>query len=133
MPTTSPHDEDEAIRLGKEAFARKAQDWNDWYLIGEACAAGQRRAMREAGTNQPYGRNYTKRFSAFLADNPEFGDGPNGIGKVTRSHLMKCIDLRIEIEAWRQFLPCSPASRLEPSHHGVAPFHDDQETQGGNR
>ncbi|RTL88618.1 MAG: hypothetical protein EKK29_04950 [Hyphomicrobiales bacterium] len=70
--------------------------------------------MRLAGTNQPFGRAYTKEFGAWLVENPEFGDGPTGIGKVARSNLMKCLAARVEIEAWRETLPMH--SRLTWNH-----------------
>lgn len=98
-------DEEEIIRRGKEAYKRKRQGWADWMVIAEAVEVGQQRAMRAANTNRPFGRAYTKVFGEWMKENPEFGDGYEGIGRVARCNLLKCLDHRLAIEEWRESIP----------------------------
>jgi hypothetical protein len=59
--------------------------------------------MRAAGTNQPYGKAYTRAFGDWMAERPWTKHLETG----TRNHLFWVADHRSEIEAWRATL--SPA------------------------
>jgi hypothetical protein len=66
-PPRPPEDQDK-VRLGQEAMARRRRGWDDWVVIGEAIEVGRTEAMREANTNEPVGRRYERAMAKWLVD-----------------------------------------------------------------
>ena len=66
------------------------------------------KAMRAAGTNQPYGKAYTRAFGDWMAERP----WTKHIDTGTRSVLLWVADHRSEVEAWRVLL-CPSFERWE--------------------
>ena len=64
--------------------------------------------MRAAGTNQPYGKAYTRAFGDWLAER----QWTKNIDKGTRSVLLWVADHRSEIEAWRETLAQNERAKL---------------------
>ena len=89
-------------RLAEEADARikSGAHWTDWMYIADGIAVGQSKAMRDTGTNKPYGRAFTRAFGDWLKTRP----WANRYDKGTRSNLLWAVDHRSEIEAWRDML-----------------------------
>src|SRR5262245_57809908 len=52
--------DDAVIAEGEAAWTRlsKSRTFEDWRAVGRALMAGRNRAMREAGTNRPWGKQY---------------------------------------------------------------------------
>jgi hypothetical protein len=102
---------DEIVRRGQEAWSRlkAGQSWQDWLAVGEAIQVGRHCAMVEANTNRPSGSRYESIFGAWLRT-----AGLDALDKAGRSRLLKCLEHRVEIEAWRQTLPAN--KRLQLNH-----------------
>lgn len=77
-------------------------------FVGDGLAVGRAKAMRRAGTNQPYGKSYTHFFGDWLRERP----WAERIDKGTRSVLLWVIDHRSEVEAWRETLAQSERDKL---------------------
>jgi hypothetical protein len=80
----SPADE-RCIRKGAAEWQakHKDRDFSGWMLIGASLAIGRRRALVEAGTNQPLGSAYNRAFAAWC-QKYGFGD----MDSATRSNLL---------------------------------------------
>lgn len=101
----------------KEKLAEEAADriqrhmhWADWMFVADGFAVGRTKAMRGTGTNQPFGRGYTKAFGDWMAER----EWTKRFDKGTRSTLLWCADHRSEIEAWRETL--AQSERLKLNH-----------------
>jgi hypothetical protein len=94
MNTMSTETESEARKekLAEEAEdrIRKGAHWTDWMYVADGFAVGRAKAMRAAGTNQPYGRAYTKAFGDWMAERP----WTKNIDTGTRSVLLWVADRR---------------------------------------
>jgi hypothetical protein len=112
--TVHPISVDDRIRIGQEAWKRLSSGhaWDDWLLVGEALLAGRVEAMRSAHTNKPEGRHYSEEFSHWLKSN-KF----DAIDATTRKRLLKCLEHRNEIQAWRATLTTNKLHEL--NHPGV--------------
>lgn len=98
----------------KEAAAReavatilKSKDWQAWLVFAEYCADGRNECMLKAGTNEPVGRKFAAAMNAWLADHAWVGD----IDKVSRSHAVKCWELREQIEKLREIMGSNERQR----------------------
>jgi hypothetical protein len=102
---------DEIVRRGREAWSRleAGRSWEDWLAVGEAIHVGRHRAMVEANTNQPRGSRFNSIFSEWLQET-----GFHTLDKGDRSRLLRCLEYRAEIDAWRQTLPAN--KRLQINH-----------------
>jgi hypothetical protein len=99
----------------KEALAAEADDrikrrahWEDWCFIADGFAVGRAKAMRQADTNQPFGKAYTVCFGDWMAARP----WAKNTDRTTRNHLLWVADHRSEIEAWRVTLAQSERAKL---------------------
>ena len=112
--TVHPKSVEDRIRVGREAWERlsSGQAWNDWLLVGEALLAGRMEAMRAAHTNKPEGRRYNEEFSHWLKIT-RF----DAVEATTRKRLLKCLEHRNEIQAWRATLTTNKLHVL--NHPGV--------------
>jgi hypothetical protein len=97
-------------RLAEEAEERirRGAHWADWTYVADGFAVGRAKAMRAAGTNQPYGKAYTRTFGEWLADRP----WTRHIDTGTRSVLLWVADHRSEVEAWRETLAQNERAKL---------------------
>ena len=119
----------------KEKLAEEAEDrirrgahWTDWMYVADGFAVGRAKAMRAAGTNQPYGKAYTRAFGDWMRERPWARE--ERIDKGTRSNLLWAADHRSEIEAWREALtqgerakmnhPTTLKRRFEAAHKVTA-------------
>jgi hypothetical protein len=119
----------------KEKLAEEAEDrirrgahWSDWMYVADGFAVGRAKAMRAAGTNQPYGKAYTRAFGEWMKERPWARE--ERIDKGTRSNLLWAADHRSEIEAWRETLtqgerakmnhPTTLKRRFEAAHRITA-------------
>ena len=64
----------------KEKLAEEAEErirtgahWTDWMFVADGLAVGQAKAMRAAGTNRPYGREFTRQMGIWLKAPPVGG------------------------------------------------------------
>ena len=101
----------------KEKLAEEAEDrirrgahWTDWMYVADGFAVGRAKAMRAAGTNQPYGKAYTRAFGDWMRERPWARE--ERIDKGTRSNLLWAADHRSEIEAWRDTLTQSERAKM---------------------
>lgn len=78
---------------------RARASWDDWKLVGRALTAGRNEVMAAAGVNSPFGKSYTRKMAAWLAET-----GFDSVGQQVRSRLMLCLDHLDEIEHWRTTL-----------------------------
>jgi hypothetical protein len=108
-PPLRSEQDNETIQRGQEAFHRQQQAWDDWLAIGEVLLIGQQEAMARAKTNKPQGRKYQKAIEGWLVAN-----GFKGLAKDVRSRLLKCLELRDDIEKWRATL--TEEQRLRYNH-----------------
>jgi hypothetical protein len=112
MNTMSTETESEARKekLAEEAEdrIRKGAHWTDWMYVADGFAVGRAKAMRAAGTNQPYGKAYTRAFGNWLAERP----WTKHIDTGTRSVLLWVADHRSEVEAWRESLAQNERAKL---------------------
>ena len=95
-------------QLGAEAFECIKKHWTHWRHIATCFAVGNTKAMREAGTNRPYGRAYTHAFGKWLDAEP----WRRTYDKVTRSHLLWVADHSNEIDDWRNTLAQNVRDKL---------------------
>ena len=97
-------------KLAEEADERikSGSHWRDWMFLADGLAAGQARAMRESGTNRPYGRDFTRRMGLWLKERPWASRHDTG----TRSNMLWCVDHRSEVEAWRETLPQNERDKI---------------------
>jgi hypothetical protein len=112
--TVHPKSVHDRIRAGQEAWKRLSSGhaWNDWLLVGEALLAGRLEAMCTAHTNKAEGRRYNEEFGDWLRVN-----GFDAIEATTRKRLLKCLEHRNEIQAWRATLATNKLHEL--NHPGV--------------
>jgi hypothetical protein len=103
--------DDQIVELGRAAWERRKQgaDWEDWKAVGAALLVGRREAMREAQTNEPAGKAYSKAFSDWLKAH-HFDD----IDKSDRAKLLQMMEKLEDVEAYRASL--SPAERMRLNH-----------------
>jgi hypothetical protein len=101
----------------KEKLAEEAEDrirrgahWTDWMYVADGFAVGRAKAMRAAGTNQPYGKAYTRAFGDWMKERPWARE--DRIDKGTRSNLLWAADHRSEIEGWRETLTQGERARM---------------------
>ena len=87
---------------------RKGSHWSDWGFIADGFAVGRSKAMHASGSNKPYGKGYTEKFAAWMAERP----WAKRIDKSTRNHLLWVADHRSEIEAWRETLAQNERDKL---------------------
>jgi hypothetical protein len=100
------------IELGREAWAaiHHATSFESWKAIALAVAIGRKHALREAGSNTPYGKKYSVAIRHWLDAN-EFREMPFGI----RSSCCVLADNIDAIQSWRATLPASEqASQNHP-------------------
>ena len=97
-------------KLAEEAEERirRGAHWADWTYVADGFAVGRAKAMRAAGTNQPYGKAYTRAFGDWLAERP----WTKHIDTGTRSVLLWVADHRSEVEAWRETLAQNERAKL---------------------
>jgi hypothetical protein len=109
-PTLEEPQEEDAVRLGQEAWhrLRAHSTWQDWKKVGAAHVIGRTTAMRDGHVNKPKGRSYN---AAFLAWQKKFGFD---LDKGDRSRLYAVMDHLAEIEAW--LATVKPAERLRLNH-----------------
>ncbi len=112
MNAVSPETKSEARKekLAEEAEdrIRKGAHWSDWMYVADGFAVGRAKAMRAAGTNQPYGKAYTRAFGDWMAERP----WTKNIDTGTRSVLLWVADHRSEVEAWRETLAQNERAKL---------------------
>jgi hypothetical protein len=104
--------DDAQIAAGREAWAtiHHATSFESWKAIALAVAIGRKHALREAGSNTPYGKKYSVAISHWLDAN-EFREMPFGI----RSACCVLADNIDAIQSWRATLPASEqASQNHP-------------------
>jgi hypothetical protein len=91
------------IKRGQSALRRldKDRNWEDWIQVGYAVVECRAVAMREAGTNRPYGPAYTKAYASLMA-HYHFTDKLKD--KSDRSRLVEIMDNLPTVTAWRQGL-----------------------------
>jgi hypothetical protein len=104
------------VRRGTAAWARikKHRNWDDWMLVGEALLVGREFAMRDANTNRPIGKGYSRAFNQFLIDSKL-----NDMDQADRVKLLTVMEARLEIEQWRACLGKTERMRL---NHPTAVF-----------
>jgi hypothetical protein len=83
-------------------------------LVGEALLVGREFAMRDANTNRPLGRGYSRSFNQWLIDAKL-----NDMDQADRSKLLAMMEDRLEIEQWRATLGKTERMRL---NHPTAVF-----------
>jgi hypothetical protein len=110
-PTPEEPQEEDAIRLGQEAWhrLRDYSTWEDWKKVGRAHVIGRITAMRDGHVNKPRGRSYN---AAFLAWQKKFGF--RDLDKGDRARLFNVMDHLAEIETWLATL--TVADRLRLNH-----------------
>jgi hypothetical protein len=111
------NDESERIvRRGTAAWARlkKHRNWDDWMAVGEALLVGREFAMRDANTNRPIGKGYSRAFNQWLIDAKL-----NDMDQADRVKLLTVMEARLEIEQWRETLDKTQRMRL---NHPTAVF-----------
>ena len=95
-----------ALREADEALERisnrKRMDWIDWVRVGEGLSVGRTLALLWSNSNQPSGRRYAETFAAFMAERKLC---PPRINKDDRAALLKIMDRKGEVTAWRARLP----------------------------
>jgi predicted Fe-S protein YdhL (DUF1289 family) len=104
MTDTDDTTDREAEKEAKAAAAferiKTGTHWADWTYVADGLVVGRAKAMRRAGTNQPFGRGYTKAFSDWMSEQP----WAKALDTATRNHCFWCADHRSEIEEWRATL-----------------------------
>ena len=98
----------EALAAEADGRIQRGAHWEDWMFIADGFAVGRDKAMRLAGTNQPYGKRYTRAFAEWAAGRPWVKNYDKG----TRSNLLWCADHRSEVEAWRSTLAQNERAKL---------------------
>ncbi len=93
-------------QLAWKRLQKGGRDWGDWYMVGEALAAGRELAMRGAETNRPEGSAYNQLFGEWLVRY-----GLQNIDKSDRAKLLKIVE-QPEILEWRQSLPQNERMKL---------------------
>jgi hypothetical protein len=100
----------EALAAEADGRVKSGAHWSDWRYIADGFAVGQAKAMREAGTNRPYGKGFTRAFGAWMNDPQR--PWARRYDKVTRSHLIWVADHSSEIEEWRDTLAQNEKDKL---------------------
>jgi hypothetical protein len=98
----------EALAEEADARIKSGAHWRDWMFVGDGIAVGQAKAMREANTNRPYGKAFTRAFGDWLSAR----SWAKRYDKGTRNTLLWCVDHRSEIEAWRETLAQSERDKM---------------------
>jgi hypothetical protein len=102
---------DDKVAKGREAWGRlkTSRLWDDYLAVGDALDEGRSWAMRGAHVNRPVGRAFNNMMGQWLREH-----GFSEIDKTVRSQILRCMDNKAEIEAWRAGL--KPSERLEFNH-----------------
>src|SRR4030081_1130107 len=91
---------DDVVAAGAAAWVRlrdrQRLSWVDWGQVGLALQIGGSAALLAAGTNQPFGKAFTKAMGEWLRAN-SFDD----IGQQVRYRLLQCIENISAIEKRR--------------------------------
>jgi hypothetical protein len=97
------------IRAGRDAWQaiNKAESFDGWKAIGAALAVGKAHALRVAGANAAWGRNYSREFSEWIERH-----GFDSMAKSVRSVAIELHENATAIEAWRATLPEKQQRRL---------------------
>jgi hypothetical protein len=97
----------EIIVAGQQAWLRVKQarpQFDDWVAIGKCLAVGKACALKEAGTNRPYGPVYMKSMASWLATH-----GMNDIDVQERRGAIFLAENETEITRWRNSLSAAEA------------------------
>ena len=93
------HDRDRRAAEAWEIIARDVS-WGAWLRVADGLDYLRTEALREAGTNRPFGRGYTAAWRRLAETRPYASE----VDKKTRSDALWCIDHLPEISEWRESL-----------------------------
>jgi hypothetical protein len=116
------------VRQGLDAWREinRAESFEGWRAIGAALHVGKLHALKITQANAPWGRNYSREFSAWMK--------AHGFGEMRasdRSHAIELHENFAAITAWRASLPERERRRLIGAQANVKRWR--KETRQGDR
>jgi hypothetical protein len=91
---------DGVLLEAREAWARICRrgqtSFDDWVMIGKACAIGRAESLKKAGTNRPFGRIFQRHMADFLVEH-----GLDQVRSQERYWALQIVDNLDAVASWR--------------------------------